>query len=432
MKHRLIAASLGAAAILLGAGGLAYSQLNQTPTLVQSIHSGDLFPDMPNGTPQPFTSYAPAPLLGNYSQTLSGNNPTNDIIGGDFGTNLFQDGTSVGTITTAATYVADQFFAFSGTSTTIGGAQETGAADIPLDYAGSLRITRTGSGVIQSCVATIIPAGNVIRYQGGTLEVDAHALAGSGFSAANSNLTVIQVQGTGTNDSAVNFAKTVNSALSGTAWAGAVVNAVNVPINTSWGRYTAAYPVATTTTEMGVAWCWTPVGASPSNDYFEFTGAQMTPNSALATVAGTTGSALAANSGLAKSFLRRPLALEQNLQYAFYWRQNEAASAAAGATAVYGTCQGTSTNTLANCYMQFPVPMFKVPTLAYTAGTISATVGSAAAAEAVSALSITSLGATVFGANLTATSSSVSSGAFGYLESGNSTGGGKIAFSARF
>jgi hypothetical protein len=82
--------------------------------------------------------------------------------------------------------------------------------------------------------------------------------------------------------------------------------------------------------------------------------------------------------------------------------------------------------------MTFPVPMFKVPTLAYTAGTIAATVGSSAAAEAVSALSITSLGATTFGANLTATTSSVSSGAFGYLQSGNSTGGGKIAFSARF
>ena len=82
--------------------------------------------------------------------------------------------------------------------------------------------------------------------------------------------------------------------------------------------------------------------------------------------------------------------------------------------------------------MQFPVPMYKVPTINYTAGTIAATVGTAAAAEAVSALAIASNGATLFGANLTATSSSVSSGAFGFLESGNSTGGGKITFNARF
>ena len=420
---------LGAAGLFLIAGSVT-AQLT-TPTQVTSIGPGDLFQDIPNGVAQPQSVYAPASLLGNYASTQPGNNPSNDIVGGDFGTNLFQDGASVSTITTAVTYVADQFFAFSGTSTTIGGAQETGASDITLGYTGSLRITRTGSGVVQACVGTIIPSANVVRYQGQTLEVDAHALAGAGFSAASSNLTFVEVQGTGTNDSAVNFGKTVNSALTGTAWAGSVVNSVNVPISTTWGRYGVAFPVAATTTEMGVAWCWTPVGASPSSDYFEFTGAQMTPNSALASVAGTTGGALALNDRRAKSFLRRPIAEEQNLQYSFYWRQNEPASGA-GVAGVYGTCQGTSTSTVANCFMQFPVPMFKIPTLAYTAGTIAATVGTAAAAEAVSALSIATNGATTFGANMTATSSSVSSGAFGYLESGNSTGGGKIAFSARF
>ena len=423
---------LGAAGLALVAGiGVAVAQLTPVTSVTQ-INSGDMFQDVVNGVPQPQNSYASATLLGNYSSTVPGGNAENDIVGGDFGQNLFQDGTTVSTITTVATYVAEQFFAFSGTSTTIGGAQETGAADITAGYTASLRITRTGSGVIQSCVATIIPSAQVTRYQGATLEVDAHALAGSGFSAASSNLTFVQVQGTGVNDTAANFAKTVNSALSGTAWAGSVVNSVNVPINTAWGRYGAAFPVAATTTEMGVAWCWTPVGASPSNDYFEITGAQMTPNSSLTGLAGTAGGAMNINDKRARSFLRRPIAEEQILEYSFYWRQNEAASAAAGATAVFGTCQGTSTSTLAYCNMTFPVPMFKVPTLAYTAGTIAATVGSSAAAEAVSALSITSLGATTFGANLTATTSSVSSGAFGYLQSGNSTGGGKIAFSARF
>ena len=225
-----------------------------------------------------------------------------------------------------------------------------------------------------------------------------------------------------------NLAKTINSALSGTAWAGAVVNSVNVPISTVWARYSAAFPVAATTTELGVAYCWTPVGASPSNDYFEFTGAQSTPNSALASVAGTAGAALNVNDTRAKSFVRRPVTLENMLQYSFYFLQTEAQ----GAATVFGTCQGTATSTLANCVVQFPVPMFKTPTLTYTAGAIKATVGSAAAAEAVSALTITSGGGSVFNANLTATSSSVSSGAFGYLEASSASGGGKIGWSARF
>ena len=414
--------------LLLTAAGLALfasaasAQLT-TAGQVTQINPGDLFQDVPNGVAQPQSVYAPASLLGNYSPTLSGNNPSNDLIAGDIGQNLFQDGTTVSSITTSTTYVADQWFAFSGTSTTIAGAQETGAADIPVAYGASLRITRSGSGIIQSCVAQIIPNTNVLRYQGGTQEVDLHALAGAGFSAASSNLTIIQVQGTGTNDTAANMAKAINSGLSGTAWAGAVVNSVNVPISTAWARYSAAFPVATTTTELGVAFCWTPVGASPSNDYFEFTGAQSTPNSALASVASTAGGALNTNDRRAKSFARRPATEENNLQYAFYDRQNESTAN------IYGVCQETSTTT-ANCYIQFAVPMFKVPTVAFTAGGIKATLGTSQAAIAVTGLTIPSNGATVFGSQVAITAASGFTALTGFLEGSTTTG--SVAFSARY
>ncbi len=226
----------------------------------------------------------------------------------------------------------------------------------------------------------------------------------------------------------VNLGKTINSALSGTAWAGAATSTVLVPINTNWNRYTVVAPVPATATELAVAICWTPVGASPSSDYFEFTGAQLTPNNALTTIAGTAGAALNPNDTRAKSFYRRPQMEETNLQLAFYWRQNEAASS----TTIYGMCQGLASTTASNCLMTFPVPMFKVPTLAYTAGTIQATSNTAGAASAVSALAINAtLGATVYQANLTATNTSAAT-IMGFLEAGNSTGGGKIAFSARF
>ena len=418
MKKTLLGAV--AALGLLGVG-LAMAQTPYIPQ-VPSIGPSDVFQDIVQGYPAAGSYYASASLLGNYGATLSGNNPSNDLIGGDMGQNLFQDGTTVSTITTSATYVADQWAAFSGTSTTIAGAQETGAADIPFGYGASLRITRSGAGILQSCVAQIIPNTNVLRYQGGTQEVDLHALAGAGFSAASSNLTIIQVQGTGTNDTMANLAKTINSALSGTAWAGAVVNSVNVPITASWARYTAAFPVAATTTELGVAFCWTPVGASPSNDYFEFTGAQSVPNNALATVAGTAGAALPVNDQRAKAFARRPATLENSLQYAFYYRQNESTGN------IYGVCQETS-STNAYCFMTFPVPMFKVPTLSYTAGGIKATLGTSQAAEAVTGLAITSSGATTFGSQLTATGSSFTA-LTGFLEGSTTTG--SVIFNARF
>jgi hypothetical protein len=418
MKKTLLAF---VAALGLFGGGYAVSQVINIPQ-VTAIGSTDLFQDIVGGNPQAGNVYASANLLGNYSASLAGNNPTNDLIGGDMTSNLFQDGTTVSTITTSATYVADQWAAFSGTSTTIAGAQETGASDIPAGYGASLRITRSGAGILQSCVAQIIPNDNVLRYQGGTAEVDFHALAGSGFSAANSVLNVLLVTGTGTNDSMANLAKTINSALSGTAWAGAVTLTVPVTISTVWTRYTAAFPVAATATELGVAFCWTPVGTSPSSDYWEFTGAQLTPNSALATVAGAAGAALNPNDTRAKSFYRRPQMTEANLQYAFYWRQNESTDN------IYGVCQETG-STAANCFMTFPVPMFKVPTISYTAGGISATLGTSQAAEAVTALAIPSSGATIYGSQLTATGSSFTA-LTGFLVGTSTTG--KVAFSARF
>jgi hypothetical protein len=416
-----------AGALALGIGGLAIAQAIVVPQ-VTSINPGDLFQDIVNGRPQAGNFYASALQLGNYAATQPGNNSENDLIGGDFGYNLYQDGTSVSSITTATTYVADQWAAFSGTSTTLGGAQETGAADIPLGYLASERITRSGSGVVQSCVAQIVAVDNVVRYQGQTAEFDFHALAGSGFSAAGSNLSVLFVTGTGSGDTMVNLGKTINSALTGTAWAGAATSTVPVPISTVWGRYTAVAPIPATATELAVALCWTPVGASPSSDYFEFTGAQLTPNSSLASVAGTAGAALAVNDTRAKSFARRPQAQETNLQLAYYWRQNEPASS----NQIYGVCQGLASTTAANCLMTFPVPMVKIPTFAFTAGTLQATANTAGAAAAVTGLVInTTVGASTYQANLTATVTSAAT-ITGFLEAGNSTGGGKLAFSARF
>ena len=91
-----------------------------------------------------------------------------------------------------------------------------------------------------------------------------------------------------------------------------------------------------------------------------------------------------------------------------------------------------ASTTAANCLINFPVPMFKIPTFAYTAGTIQATVNTAGAAAAVTGMVINAtLGATTYTANMTATVTSAAT-ITGFLEAGNSTGGGKLAFSARF
>jgi hypothetical protein len=374
--------------------------------------------------------YATTTDIVTYGSSQAGANSENTLIGGDFTTNLFQDGTSVGSITTTPTYVADQWAAFSGTSTTIAGAQETGTADVPSNFGASLRITRSGSGILQSCVVQEIRTADSLRYQGQTAEIDFHALAGSGFSAANSVLNVLVVTGTATDEGLTNLAHSINSALGGSNWTGVATLTVPVTISTTWNRYSAVVPIPAAATEIGVALCFTPVGASPSSDYFEFTGAQLVPNAALTSVAGTAGAALSVNDKRAKSFARRNSGTEADLQYAFYQRTNEPATTNAGAAAVYAPCRATST-TAATCLFNFPRAFWKLPTLAYTAGTIAVTSGASNASEAVSAAAIASNGATLAQANVTLTSTSLSSGVNGFLQAGNSTGGGSIIFSAR-
>lgn len=427
MRKTWILGGLG----LLALGAVAAAQVITVPQVTQ-IGATDLFQDIVGGSPQAGNYYAPAPLLGNYAATQPGNNAENDLIGGDFGVNLFQDGTTVSSISTTSTYVADQWAAFSGTSTTLAGAQETAAADIPAGFTASLRITRSGAGIIQSCVAQIVPAGNVARFQGQTAEIDFHALAGAGFSAASSNLSVLLVTGTGTNDTMANLAKTINSALSGTAWAGAVTSTVTVPISSvAWARYGVVAPVPVTATELGVALCWTPVGASPSNDYFEFTGAMLTPNSASKAFAGTAGAAYAANDPRAKSFPRRPQSDETNLQYAFYYRINEGALGPSRSA-----CHFTTANSAMQCPIIFPVPMFKAPTMAYTTGFAGFTTTAETTANNCTGLgtdATVALAASITQVMVQCTIASGTAAAVGLsmtlIDNGNT---GKIAASARF
>lgn len=416
---------LVAAALSLGALASAFAQGQQHFYPLAGTEQ------IPFAYPCTVSCYGTTADIASYTSSQAGSNSENEIIGGDFGKNLFQDGISISSISTTPTYVADQWAAFSGTSTTLAGNQETGSSDKPSNFEASLRITRSGSGVVQSCVVQEISTVDSYRFQSQTAEVDFHALAGSGFSAAGDVLHVLFVTGTSTDEGLTNLAHTINSGLSGSNWTGAATLTVPVTISTTWTRYSAVFPVPATATEIGVALCWTPVGASPSSDWFEFTGAQLVPNNALSSVAGTNGAALSNNDKRAKAFNRRTYVQEANLQYAYYQRTNETATSNAGAAAVYAPCRATSTSA-ATCLFTFPEPFRSVPTLSYTAGTIAATLGSSNASEAVSAAAIATNGATVFTANVTLTSSSLSSGVNGFLQAGNSTGGGSIIFSARF
>lgn len=357
---------LGAAAGLLLSASLAYGQAVPVP-MVPSIGASDVFQDIVNGQPQANSYYATAAQMGSYGATLPGGNNENALVGGDFTTNLFGHGTSVALASSTyyVAYGANNWFSWGGTSTPATITQQTGASDITADYGASLRVNKGSlTGTAQICTSQVVETANSLRFQGQTAEFDFHAKAGSTFSAASSNLAVYISTGTGTDEGSVKMAYGLNAAGGGgtTAWTGQVnlggTAGYLIPISTTWARYSVAAPIPATATEIGVSICYTPVGTGSATDWFEFTGAQLVPNQALAGVASTAGVVLGVNDVRAKSFYRRPAGLEAALQQRSLYTISESVTSGAQQSA---SGQGASTTTC-SLYFPFPVLMRAIPT----------------------------------------------------------------------
>lgn len=297
--------------------------------------------NLPSGLNPASESVTTSQIAG-YIGASRGTGFRNALIGGDFTTNLWQRGTSVGSITTTYLYTADRFFAWSGTSTTASVAQDTTAGEVPVGYAMAAKVARTGTGVVQTCFSQVVESGGSYLFQNTTPEFDFWATAGAGFSAANSNLQVYITYGTGVDEGAQKLAFGLNAGGGGSSgWTGQTnVAAALVPISATVGRYVAVGTVIpATATEVAATICWKPVGASPTNDYVALAGLQLTRNSSLSYLAGT---AVATTNVQASAFERRPQEIETGLQERYFYRVAEPSNGAA----VAGICQavGASTN----------------------------------------------------------------------------------------
>lgn len=432
---KITAAIAGVSLLALGATAIAQIV---TPTQVTQINPGDLFQDIPNGVPATTNVYAPAPMLGNYSASLAGNNPENALIGGDMTTNLFQRGTTGSNVTTTLTYGGpDRWFAWdggTGTQPTVTLSRDSTAADIPSNflYSASLQRTSGQTGLAQVCAGQVVESLNAYQFQGQTAEYDVHLAPGATFSAASGNVTLIVSTGTVADEGAVNMAYGINTGGGGSGgWTGQVNWSAVVPV-TALARRTIAAPVGSTVKEIGVSICWTPVGTAGASDYVAFTGAQLVRNSALtglvAANASGTASALAVTDTRAKSFSRRSAALETVLQQRYYYQILEAASSTA---LVPGVCAAQST-TVAVCSIPLKVTMRTAPTITCTPGTFKRQVaGTDTAVSACGAAATTNGVSTADTVGVTATvASGDTAGLSGVLMGGNSTGAGKITASS--
>lgn len=366
MKRLLLAA--GAAVLAAG------SAVAQVPQVTQ-INKGDLFQDIVNGIPSAQSQYAPAPLLGNFGASQTGNNPENVLIGGDAATNLFQRlVTKTGTyaagssVTATVTYGGpDRWAYWSGASTAMTVSRDTTAADVPTNYGVSFKMARTSgqTGVVQTCMAQEVETVNSYRFQGQPAEFDAHVTTGADFSGTG--VTMYIVSGTAADEGMAALAFGINAGGGGGAgWTGQA-NAANQTITIGKGaqaRLTVTGIIPAAATEVGVAICWTPVGTAATNDYISMAGLQLVANSALASVANVTnGAQLNLNDGRAKAFSRRPVADEVLLQQRYFYGFTENSTT----IAYRAPCMGITTS-IDLCTITFPVVMRVAPTLTLTAG----------------------------------------------------------------
>jgi hypothetical protein len=356
-KKALLAAVGGASLLAMLAAPALAGYYDTLPTLTSPPGTATVPMDTNYGQGrQPQTGKATLDTIGSaVGASYASSGYRNGLIGGDFGTNLWQRGTTGASTTTALLYGPDRWWGLSGTDTAFTQVKQTSSQTA--GFAGSNRVQRTAgqTGVLPICVGQALTSADSTRFQGKLVELSFHAKVGATFSAASSQVTAYIQYGTGASQSAADQ--------STSSWTGQTnAAATAVTLTTAWDRYSVTGSVPSTATQVGVKICYTPVGTAGATDYFEFTGAQLAANAGA--VARTSDSQIAGQYNML-AYEHRPQTIESALQYGYFWRLAEPASGAA----ISGACMATGANTNI-CNVNLPVVMRSIPTIAITtAGT---------------------------------------------------------------
>jgi hypothetical protein len=106
---------------------------------------------------------------------------------------------------------------------------------------------------------------NSIPFAGKTVTLSFYARAGANYSPTSGAFLAFLKSGTGTDQNLVS-----------TGYTGSVTTAsTTATLTTTWQRFSVSGTVATTATELGLEFRFTPVGTAGVNDYAEVTGVQL-------------------------------------------------------------------------------------------------------------------------------------------------------------
>lgn len=334
----------------------------------------------------------------------------NAVIGGDFGTNPWQRTQSFTSITNTLTYTADRFWAIGGASSSISVSKQT-STPVP-GFLAHARFGRASGNTDTAAIkfGQVLTSNASARFQGLPFVLSFYARAGATYSAASSVLNVAVGSGTGTDETAANFA---SGAWTGYATAqltnSAGVQTTGLTLTTAFARYVMAGVIPATATQVGFNLAYTPVGTASTTDYIEVTGVQLE---------------VMPQGGVQPTpFEWRPGPLERALCQAYFYRIDEPS---ANTKVIMGQA---NTATVVTLNVQFPVTMRSAPTTSSTAtttqiGSFTLTAPAGTSTSSLSSFAVTAGSPTINNMNLTATLSanSFTAGQVSYLIGAGGTG----------
>jgi hypothetical protein len=190
----------------------------------------------------------------------------NRLINGAFG--IAQRGTSFTNLgSSAPAYGLDRWSAWRGSYVAgLSASQQTGFSGFTNCY----RFGRAASNASLEPIYTsqIIESVNMLDLAGQTINLSFYARAGANFSATSSNLTVLVVTGTATNQT--------TTALSLGTWTGyANTGSLIQALTTTATQYTFSVAIPSNVQSMAVQFIYVPTGTAGASDYVEVTGVQL-------------------------------------------------------------------------------------------------------------------------------------------------------------
>ena len=215
----------------------------------------------------------------------------NGVINGGF--DIWQRGTSLpGGL--FKNYTADRWVLFRN-ATTISRQSTSDTTNLPfIQYCARVQRDSGTSGTSGIEFQYSVATADAIPYAGKVVTLSFYARKGANFSTTSSVLQMALYSGTGTDQALID------------GYTGStVVASANPVLTTTWQRFSVTGTVATTATELAIAFNFTPTGTAGAADYFEVTGVQLEIGS-VATPFARAGGSIGGELALCQRYYQQP------------------------------------------------------------------------------------------------------------------------------